>query len=274
MKICIAGKNEIATECAKWVLSQDLALDVVACFNRSDDGQDTFQPSFRKFCRENRIPEIRLGELQKTKDLVFVSLEFDRIIAPDRFASRALFNIHFSLLPKYKGMYTSAWPILNGEKDTGVTLHQIDNGIDTGDIISQRSFEIDYDDNCRQLYFKYIEHGIGLFKENISDILRGTYSRVPQAPEESTYYSKESIDYGNLVIDLNRTANQIRNQVRAFMFEEYQVPTTCGEEVSSATILESRSMQRPGVILENSKKYIVISSVDYDVRLTKWRIIS
>ena len=58
------------------------------------------------------------------------------IIKTKNFKSNKLFNLHFSLLPSYKGMHTSAFPILNGEKYSGVTIHKIDNGIDTGDIIA------------------------------------------------------------------------------------------------------------------------------------------
>lgn len=71
-------------------------------------------------------------------DLIFISLEFDKIVNPDLFKDARLYNIHFSLLPSYKGMYTSAIPILNGEEMVGVTFHEIDKGIDTGNIIAQK----------------------------------------------------------------------------------------------------------------------------------------
>ena len=69
-------------------------------------------------------------------------IEFDQIIKPTEFRSNRLFNIHFSYLPEFKGMYTSAIPILQGSTHTGVTLHGIDQGIDTGPIIAQEKFEI------------------------------------------------------------------------------------------------------------------------------------
>ena len=74
--------------------------------------------------------------------IFFISLEFDKIINTSLFKTTNLFNIHFSLLPRYKGMYTSILPILNGDKISGVTLHKIDRGIDTGDIIDKCSFRL------------------------------------------------------------------------------------------------------------------------------------
>ena len=59
---------------------------------------------------------------------------------PKNFLNARLYNIHFSYLPAYKGMFTSALPIKNGEVDSGVTLHKIESGIDTGDIIDQIKF--------------------------------------------------------------------------------------------------------------------------------------
>ena len=76
-------------------------------------------------------------------DLLFMSVEYDRIIKPALFASSRLYNVHFSLLPKYRGCNTAVWPILNGEAEHGVTLHEIDAGIDSGPIVAQRSFPID-----------------------------------------------------------------------------------------------------------------------------------
>jgi len=184
-----------------------------------------------------------------------------------KFSSKRLFNIHFSLLHKYKGMYTSAWHLLNGEHASGVTLHVIDHGIDTGNIVDQIEFDIDYDDNCRDLYFKFIKHGIDLFKRNIISIMHGDYDEERQGFMGSSYYSRTSIDFSNLVVDLNKTAFEIRNQIRAFNFKEYQVPVVYGHEIMSAEILDSSSIERPGEILAERELYLDIATIDYDVRL-------
>jgi methionyl-tRNA formyltransferase len=204
-------------------------------------------------------------------ELMFISLEFDRIVPVKKFTANRLYNIHFSLLPKYKGMYTSAWPLLNGETHSGVTLHEIDEGIDTGDIIDQMEFEIHYDDNCRDLYLKYIHYGTVLFKKNIHHLVSGRFSAERQPAVGASYYSRKSIDYSNVKIKLNKTAFEIRNQIRAFNFKEYQVPKVLGFDIVSADILDGKSHRKPGTIIVERDDYVDIATVDYDLRLHKNR---
>ncbi|PJF32865.1 MAG: hypothetical protein CUN57_03670, partial [Phototrophicales bacterium] len=106
-------------------------------------------------------------------DLILFSLEYSRLIDVSMFRDRRLFNIHFSLLPAYRGAYTSIWPILNGEEFSGVTLHEIDHGIDTGRIIYQRRFPIPSTFSARDLYFKYMAAGTELFRDHAIDIIKG-----------------------------------------------------------------------------------------------------
>lgn len=106
------------------------------------------------------------------------------------------------MLPKYKGMYTSAHPILNGEKCTGVTLHEIDAGIDTGDIIDQEQFEIEDSDDCRAIYMQYIKHGTNVVLRNIDNLISDKAMARVQSLAESSYYSKRTLDYSSLSIDI------------------------------------------------------------------------
>ena len=143
----------------------------------------------------------------------FFSLEFDRIIRPNLFKSDKLFNIHFSLLPSYKGMFTSVMPILNGEKSTGVTLHKIDPGIDTGDIIEQIEFELNEIINSQELYCLYLHHGLTLFKSSFNRIRANTYACYPQPSTRSSYYSKSEINFANLPLNFSKTAFEDRKSV-------------------------------------------------------------
>ncbi len=188
---------------------------------------------------------------------------------PSKFATKELFNIHFSKLPAYKGMYTSVWPILNGENTTGLTLHKIDPGIDTGDIIDQIEFPIHTADTCRDLYFKYNEYGAELFKANICSILEQSYRAEPQPSHGSSYYSKKSISYENLKIALNKTAFEVHNQIRAFIFPEYQLPEVHVYKIIKSKITDKRSILKAGEIVSEAEKFIEISTIDYDIRLYK-----
>ncbi len=153
MIICIAGKNNIAVEILSYLLEQKVLKDniwVVPC--DTDEGKNGWQRSLLKYAKKNNLQIKNLEDLYSTKNLLFISLEYNKLVDTNRFKSKKLYNLHFSLLPKYRGMFTSTIPILNSEKYSGVTFHKIDHGIDTGDIVAQRKFKIDLMDNARDLY--------------------------------------------------------------------------------------------------------------------------
>ena len=183
--ICVAGKNDIAVEVLLYLKERyDFKLCVVC--NRTENGKNTHQKSLRWFADNNGIEELKLEDVYKIEGLIFLSMEYDRIIKPERFYDAKLYNIHFSNLPKYKGVYTSVFPILNGEKYAGVTIHEIDQGIDTGSIIDQKVFPIK-DFNCRDLYYEYEKIGTSLVKKNLDRLIKGDYSATPQRASDRTY---------------------------------------------------------------------------------------
>ncbi len=271
MKICIAGKNDIAVEGVEFLL-HSLGMckdDILICLNKTDLGIDGFQRSFNKFSKDQGLNIVELDQVFDIPELIFISLEYDRIIPVHRFSSPELYNIHFSLLPKYKGMYTSVWPILNGDKTSGVSLHKIDLGIDTGDLIDQIEFPIDDSDSCRDLYFKYLSFGSLLFKNNIKKLLGRDVLYEKQSVDGASYYAKDSIDFSNLMINLNKTAFEIKSQLRAFYFPEFQTPTIYGQEIIFSEILDTRSSLRAGGVFFECEQYMDISTIDYNLRLYK-----
>ena len=274
MNICIAGKNDIAVEILLYVLDKKVKKENIYIIpNKTDNGKDNWQRSLLKKSKELKIKIVTLEEVYNINNLLFLSLEFDKIINPRKFKTEQLFNIHFSLLPKYKGMFTSIMPILNNEKFTGVTFHKIDKGIDTGSIIEQRQFRIETMDNSRDLYHKYIENAILVVKNNINKLLNNeNLDSFNQNFLESSYYSKSTIDFSNIEIDLNQTAIHIHNEIRAFNFREYQVPKVFNSKIISSKILNSNSNKKAGeIIFENDICY-VLSSIDKDIVIYKDRV--
>jgi len=274
MIICIAGKNNIAVEIAEFVLQRNIVKkdNLYIIINKTDDGIDRWQRSLKKYSNENNLLITSLDEIYNIENLLFLSLEFDQIIKPYLFKSKNLFNIHFSLLPKYKGMFTSIIPILNNETKSGVTLHKIDKGIDTGDIIVQKEFKLYLNDNSRDLYLKYIEYGIELIKNNIKKLIINDYLTKKQNYMNSTYYSKNSIDFKNINIDLNQTAINIHNQIRAYNFREYQIPKLFGTSIFSSKILTTSSNFKIGTVIMKDDISFTIKTIDYDIVIYKDKV--
>ena len=170
------------------------------------------------------------------------------------------------MLPAYKGMYTSAHPILNGDRATGVTLHRIDAGIDTGEIVAQLAVPIDDATRCRDLYRRYTGAGAALVRRCLPDLLAGRETSRPQPAVGSSYYSRRSIDYSNVAIDLKQTAHRVQRQVNAFHHRDYQIPSLFGEPISRIEILPERSASRPGEIVSRDEEgeRIRFATIDYD----------
>lgn len=281
--ICIAGKNNIAVDILQFLLTEKKISphQIVITCNKTEDGVNKWQRSLRYFaskhavidsedalvCRDGGVREVALEEIYPVKKLIFLSLEYDKIIKPNLFISKELYNIHFSLLPKYKGMYTSVMPLLNNEQRSGVTFHKIDEGIDTGNIILQQSFKLDKNDTARTLYMKCMEYGVKVVKEALDIILDSQYplKGTPQSPYNSSYYSRSALDYNHLLINLNQTALSIHNQIRAFNFREYQLARIYGKNVSYSEITNIPSRKSPGAIVWENDDRMILSSIDYDI---------
>lgn len=267
--ICIAGKNDIAVDVLEYCLENYSDNKIVCITNRNETGVNSWQKSLDWFAKKHKVEIVSLQDVYEINDLVFLSTEFDRIIRPEKFRSTELFNIHFSLLPKYKGCFPSVLPILNGEDYTGVTLHRMRSGIDTGEIIAQRKVDIEDEDTSYDLYLKLISEGTKLVEENIDDLLTGRYNCRPQEKRGSTYYSINEIDYSTLSLDVNKTAWQICNQVKAFAFRPYQLLEWNNIGLIGAEISDEVSIEKPGIVLEEDDISIKLATIDYNVILFK-----
>lgn len=122
-------------------------------------------------------------------------------------------NVHASLLPKYRGASPIQTALLNGDKETGVTIILMDQGIDTGDIISQEKISISEDDNYLSLSDKLAILGADLLIKTIEPYIAGQINLEVQNDNLATYCSKTSSAMGK--INWQNTAEKINNQIRA-----------------------------------------------------------
>lgn len=122
-------------------------------------------------------------------------------------------NLHGSLLPKYRGRCPVNWVLVNGETETGVTLHFMTPRPDAGDIVAQKKVAIGDDDTARSLHAKLAAASGELLDETLPQITNGTAPRTPQDAGQATYYGGRRPADGE--INWTRTPDQIRNLVRA-----------------------------------------------------------
>lgn len=251
--LLICGKGRIATRALSFavhhVRAHGLATRVVACPNTDDRGYDSWQESLGRAAALLDVERLRLEDVETERDLVLISLEYDRLVRVNRFASTRLYNIHFSALPAYRGVYTSIWPILNGESHVGVTLHYMDAGADTGAIIERRDLRLPPYAHARQLYDLYLDEGLELFRAWLPDLLTTIPRATVQDERSASAYDRKSIDLKRVVVDLRRDADSVCRFVRAFAFPEYQLPMLDGRAVRTCSRLSGSTSAPPGTAL-------------------------
>jgi len=123
-------------------------------------------------------------------------------------------NVHTSLLPKYRGAAPIQWAIADGEAETGVTIMQMDAGLDTGPVLSIRRTPILPTDDSQVLHDRLAQLGAELLAETILDFVAGKILPQPQPAAGSTYAAKIKKEDGK--IDWQQPAQKIWNRLRAF----------------------------------------------------------
>lgn len=123
-------------------------------------------------------------------------------------------NVHTSLLPKYRGAAPIQWAIADGNAETGVTIMQMDAGLDTGPILSTRRTPILPADNSQILHDRLAQLGAELLGETIPGYIAGTIVPKPQPVEGFTYAAKIKKEDGHL--DWNHPAEKLWHRLRAF----------------------------------------------------------
>ena len=170
-------------------------------------GIEVFQPT-----------KIRLEEnvafLRKYEADIFVVAAFGQILPKSilDMPKHGCINVHASLLPKYRGAAPIQWAVINGDSVTGVTIQQMDVGVDTGDIIVTKELAISEEETGGGLFDKLAVVGAEACLEALEQIANGTATRTPQNHDEATHVSMISKEFGN--IDWNRSAAEIERLIR------------------------------------------------------------
>ena len=160
-------------------------------------------------------------------------------------------NLHGSLLPKYRGRAPINWALVNGEQETGVTLHHMNAGPDNGDIVCQRAVAIDTKDTALSLNGKLVAAASEMLKDCLPQIKAGTAERKPQNNAEATYFGRRKPEDG--AIDWHLSASVINNLVRAVTRPYPGAFTYRGQRkitVWDATpVATPKAAQTPGTVL-------------------------
>ena len=187
------------------LVPQPSAVKVLAL----DQGLPVLQPESMK--RDEAVEQIR----RLNPDLIIVAA-YGQILpaALLEIPRHGCLNVHASLLPRYRGAAPIQRAILDDVASTGVTIMRMDEGLDTGDMLSLESTEIRDEDNAQTLHDRLAEMGGRLLVETLPGYLSGAIRPVPQPAVGATYARKIQKTEGE--IDWSRPARCLWNQIRAF----------------------------------------------------------
>ena len=165
------------------------------------------------------------------------------------------FNIHGSLLPKYRGRTPHVWAIINDEKETGITAHKIDNDCDTGDIIKQIRIDIKENDTGSTLLAKYQENYFPLIDSILKDVRSKRVTTYKQDNAKATYFGKRTPDDGRIDWDwqFRRINNWVRAQAHPYpgAFSYYQDEKIIIDEVKRSDLGFYQNLQNGTILSTN-----------------------
>ncbi len=205
-------------------------------------------------------------ELKRVLDLqpdLVVTAAFGQLLPKELLEAPRLgcINVHASLLPAYRGGAPIHQAVIDGAKETGITIMYMAEKLDAGDIISQRAIPIQHDDYTGKLFDDLSLVGRDLLKETMPSIIDGTNERIPQNEDEVTY--AWNISREDERIDWAKGGEAIRNHIRGLHPWPTAYTTFAGERVKVwwAELEEGRE-GTPGEILEIREDGVIVASSD------------
>ncbi|WP_350305276.1 bifunctional UDP-4-amino-4-deoxy-L-arabinose formyltransferase/UDP-glucuronic acid oxidase ArnA [Photorhabdus viridis] len=204
------------------------------------------------FAPENVNHPLWIERIREMKPDVIFSFYYRDMLSEDilSLASAGAFNLHGSLLPKYRGRAPINWAILHGETETGVTLHKMVLKPDAGDIVAQHKVAIAETDTSLILHGKMREAAEKLLDQVLPQIKAGTYTATPQDGKQATYFGRRTAADGE--IDWSKSATEINNLIKAVTEPYPGAFTFLGDRkmtIWQASVLNKTHNKQPGTIL-------------------------
>lgn len=217
MKIVFWGKGERGVGCLKALLTERHAVPLVA----AQPEDSLFASAARGLGLEVIEPEdpntrtvCRMLEGQGADLFVFAG--YGKIVNADviRIPRKLCLNLHAGKLPEYRGSSPLNWALINGEKSFALTVIKLDKGVDSGDILLEKSFRILPGDTIRDLHETANREFPKLLLEGLKKIRKGNYRLKRQNPGKVSYYPLRFPEDGFVVWDI-QSALEIHNRIRA-----------------------------------------------------------
>ena len=257
-KAVVFAYHDVGVRCLRVLLEAGVRVPLVVT-HRDDPAERVFFGSVAELARSKGIetledPEENLLERRIANlapDFVF-SFYYRRMLPPELLAAarRGAFNLHGSLLPKYRGRAPVNWAVLKGETETGATLHEMIAKPDAGRIVDQEPVPIGPDETAAEVMAKVAAAAERVLKRSIGKLVAGTAQLKPQDLARGSYFGGRRPEDGR--IDWSSSALEIHNLVRA-VAPPYPGAFTEGMKILRTRIEPARKALRSGPYQENGE---------------------
>jgi len=222
-RILFFGYSEVGHTCLDFLL--DRGDNVIGLITHEDQaGENIWFKTPASVAIQHGVPVFTpdsvntrewIARIATMRPNLILSVYYRHLIAPSVLAIPVLgaFNIHGSLLPKYRGRTPINWAVIHGETRLGMTLHRMVKRADAGAIVDQEGVEIGPLDTAEQAFRKVLPCARAVLARQIDRLLAGTATETPQDDSQATYFGGRTPDDGR--IDWTRSSAEIINLIRA-----------------------------------------------------------
>ncbi|WJM98621.1 bifunctional UDP-4-amino-4-deoxy-L-arabinose formyltransferase/UDP-glucuronic acid oxidase ArnA [Pseudomonas defluvii] len=240
----------------------DAGIEIAAVFTHADDPKENiFYGSVAQLCARKGIavhaPEdvnhpLWIERIAKLNPDYLFSFYYRNLLAEPLLAvaRKGAFNLHGSLLPTYRGRAPANWVLVNGEKETGVTLHRMVKRADAGAIVAQQRVAIERSDTALTLHGKLREAASSLLRDTLPQLIQGKINETAQDESKATVFGRRTAADGKLLWD--KPAETLFNLVRAVTQPYPGAFCAVGEHkliVWSAEVVKGNEGQAPGRVI-------------------------
>lgn len=285
MKIIFAGTPEFALPCLEAVLQTQ--HEVVAVYTQPDRpagrGRNVHMSPVKTLALDQQLPVYQPRNFKATADV-----ELLQAMAPDlmivvaygiilpaavlAIPKHGCINVHASLLPKWRGAAPIQRAIQHGNQQTGVTIMQLDAGMDTGPMLNTLACDIHADDTAQSLHDRLAQLGAEALLMAIAEIDNGRVQLTAQDKQQASYAPRLSKDEGR--IDWQQAAVTIARMVRAFNPWPVAHTELNGEliRIWQAEVIAASPQQAPGTIIKADKQGIDIATKQQVLRIQRLQL--
>lgn len=235
----------------------------------------------KKVALENNIKiiqpqKIRVDyqEIIELKPDIIITCAYGQIIPKEilDYPKYKCINVHASLLPKYRGGAPIHRAILNGDKETGITIMYMAPGMDDGDIISQKVIEIGDEETVGSLHDRLSILGKDLLLETLPSIIDGTNKRIKQ--DESKVTFAKIITKEDELLDFSFSAEDIHNKIRGLnpFPGAYTIFDNKRMKIYKSKIVNETSSKEPGTIIKVEKDFFIVQTKDKELAIEELKL--